>query len=125
MTSMSEAWELARSTVQKAQQRQKKQHDSKAKDPKFAVGRRVLVYMPAAKSTKAHKFARPFEGPYRIIAMYDNGADVCWVDHPSSPSIRVSLDRLRHCPSQLVDGTSRDYGAKKKASRKKKKQRKK
>ena len=125
MTSMSEAWELAKSSVRKAQQRQKKFHDRKAKDPKFAVGHRVFVYMPAAKSSKAHKFARSFQGPYRITAMYSNGADVRWVDRPSCPSIRVALDRLRHCPSQLVSGTSRDRQENEKPSRKKRRKKKK
>ena len=60
------------------------------------------MYMPAIKATKTHKFARPFEGPYRITAIYDNGADVRLVDQPSSNAIRVALDRLRHCPAQIT-----------------------
>ena len=101
MTKMSDAWELARKNIGKAQSQQKRQHDRSSRSVKFAVGDRVFVYMPSAKSTKAHKFARPFHGPYRVLKTYDNGVEVCPVDKPQSPSIRVALNRVRHCPVQL------------------------
>ena len=104
-SSMAEAWEIARTSIKKAQRRQKQQHDRKARDPKFVIGDRVFVYMPASKSSQAYKFAKPFEGPYRIIAMYDNGADVRLVDRPTAPPIRVALDRLRHCPGQITENS--------------------
>ena len=49
-SSMVEAWEIARTSIKKAQRRQKQQHDRKARDPKFVIGDRVFVYMPASKS---------------------------------------------------------------------------
>ena len=104
VTSMTDAWELARKNIRHAQQKQKRHHDKKATDPKFTVGDRVFVYMPAAKLGKAYKFARPYEGPYRVTALYDNGADVSLIDDPSSPSLRVALDRLRRCPAQIPSG---------------------
>ena len=73
---LSSAWSLAQTQVRKAQQRQKHFHDRHARDPKFVLGERVFVYMPSAKQGKAHKFARPFRGPYRILQLYDNGAEV-------------------------------------------------
>ena len=121
MTSMSEAWQLARSNVEKAQCRQKRCHDQNAKEPKFSVGQRVFVFMPAAKSSKAYKFAKPFEGPYRITALYNNGADVCLVDRPSAPSLRVALDRLRHCPRQIVVVSDQDSPSQQKKKRGRKK----
>ena len=101
MQSLGEAWKLAQENIGKAQKSQKEQHDKKARDAKFSVGERVFVFMPAKKTGKAYKFAKPFEGPYRVLATYDNGADVCLVDKPTSPSIRVAMDRLRLCPSQI------------------------
>ena len=68
-TGFSEAWKLAQDNVRNAQQKQKRQHDRRAKEPKFCKGERVFAYMPAAKRGKAHKFARPFSGPYRIIEL--------------------------------------------------------
>lgn len=84
MKSLGEAWELA-----------KYQHDKKANDVNFSAGDRVFVYMPALKANKIYKFAKPFEGPYRVLTTYDNGAEVRLVDQPSAESIRVAMDRLR------------------------------
>ena len=71
--------------------------------PKFALGDRVFVYKPAAKSCKSYKFVRPFQGPYRIIQLYDGGADVTLVDKPEEPSIRVPFERLHVCPEEVPD----------------------
>ena len=70
---MDEAWELARSNIKKAQKNQKLYHDQRSKPPNFKVGDRVMVYVPAAKACKSYKFARPFHGPYRIIAQDETG----------------------------------------------------
>ena len=42
-------------------------NDCRTRLPRFKVGDRVFIYMPAAKACKAYKFARPFYGPYRIV----------------------------------------------------------
>ena len=89
--SLSEAWELARTHIEKAQQHQKDVHDRRAGNPKYHVGERVFVYMPAAKSTKAYKFARPFHGPYRVVAVYDTGLEVRPVDQPQKDPIRIGV----------------------------------
>lgn len=47
--------------------------------------------MPASKSS--------------LTAMYDNGADMCLVDRPAAPPIRVTLDRLRHCPGEITESS--------------------
>ncbi len=36
--------------------------------------------MPAAKSGKSRKFARPFHGPYRVIELSNNNAKVIPID---------------------------------------------
>lgn len=71
--------------------------------PTWSIGDRLFVYMPAAKSGKAYKLSRPFHGPYRIITMHDNGADVRRVDRPQDATIRVPFARLRVCPSEIPD----------------------
>jgi len=58
--------------------------------------------MPAAKATKAYKFARPFHGPYRITAVHETGIEVRPVDRPQEGSIRVALNRVRR-PEQIPD----------------------
>ena len=66
--------------------------------------------MPGAKRGKAYKFARPFEGPYRMVALYDNGADVTHVDKPQSSPIRVALNRVRRCPREIPDPSNEPAG---------------
>ena len=105
---LSAAWKMAREQVQKAQRRQKTQHDRHARDPGFRVGDRVFVLMPAKRLGKAHKFARPFGGPYRIVAMCENGAEVKLIDKPQSDAIRVALNRVRRCPVEIPDSESPD-----------------
>ena len=100
-----------RGQVQKAQQRQKHQHDRRAQDPGFRVGDRVFVYMPAKKSGKAHKFAKPFQGPYRIVSLFENGAEVRLVDKPSAGTIRVALNRVRRCPCDIPDSRDEQQGS--------------
>jgi len=59
------------------------------------VGEQMFIYMPAAKATKAYKFARPFHGPYRITAVHETGIEVRPVDCPQEGSICVELNRVR------------------------------
>ena len=94
------AWELARTQVKKAQERQKFYHDKLAKQPD-----RVFVYHPAVKRGKAYKFSRSFVGPYRVLTLYRNGAEVKLVAKPTTQSIRVALNRVRLCPNEILDQT--------------------
>ena len=59
------------------------------------------MHKPSLKTGSAYKFARPLEGPYRIVAMENNVADIRKVDHPETTTIRVAVSRLRHCPSEI------------------------
>ena len=83
VTDLQAAWELARSNVKKAQQRQQRNYGKGSKPVFLRVGDRVYLHVPSIKRGKAHKFARPFTGPYRILGLYDNGADIRSIDHPS------------------------------------------
>ena len=91
-----EAWDLAQNNIKRAQRHQKAYYDKQSKPPRFKVGDRVFVYMPAAKATKAYKFARPFHGPYRIIEQSDTGVVVHPIDKPQAEPIRVAYNRIRH-----------------------------
>ena len=104
MTShMAEAWELARSSVKKAQKRQKQWHDRQSKPAEFKPGDRVFIHMPGAKRGKAHKFARTFHGPYRVLELVENGILARPVDRPKEDPTRVALNRVRRCPPQIAD----------------------
>ena len=103
---LTEVWGVAQSYVRKAQDKQKRLYDQHAAEPSFQVGDRVFLYEPAAKSSKAHKFARPYGGPYRIVCLYQNGAEIRPVDKPQRATIRVALNRLRQCPTEVIDYSS-------------------
>ena len=98
---MQEAWGLAQQNLKKAQKKQKLYHDKKSNRPDFRVGDRVFVFMPVLKSGPAHKLARPYKGPYRVIATYPNGVELVPVDKPKAIPIRVALNRVRRCPSDV------------------------
>ena len=92
-----------RKNVQKAQKQQKKYHDKWVRMPAFTAGCRVFVYMPAARSGKAYILSRPFHGPYRIVKMHENGAEVRPIDKPNDEPVRVALGRLRVCADEISD----------------------
>ena len=101
---LTEAWKLAREHVLKAQRHQKKFHDRHSRMTSCRVGDRVFVLMPAAKAGKAHKFARPFHGPYRVLEVTTNNARAVPVGKPQDAPIFVALERIRHCPEEVPEG---------------------
>ena len=100
---MSEAWELAKNQIVKAQKTQKRHYDRRSTAVKYSVGDREFVLMPSAKNTKAYKFARPFFRPYRVVVVHPTGLEVRPVDRPHAPTIRVALNRVRRCPDEISD----------------------
>jgi hypothetical protein len=77
---MSRAWTLAREKIEQAQEKQKEQYDRHAKNPGLHVGQRVMVHMPSERQGTTWKLARPFHGPYQILSLTPNNAEVMLVD---------------------------------------------
>ena len=100
-TKMSAAWESAKKNVKKAQKRQKKCYDIKARRPKFEVGNRAFLLQPEKQT--ARKFARANHRPYRILAVTENNAHLSRVDQPHGETIFVALERLRRYPTEIGD----------------------
>ena len=100
---LSSAWTRAQEAVAKAQKQQKQQYDKTATDCEFSVGDRVFVCMPARKTGHLRKLACPFEGPYRVLALYPNGMDVRPVEKPGAQSFCVALNRVRCCPQEVPE----------------------
>ena len=92
MLEMGSAWAQAQKAVKKAQKRQKCQHDRTSKNADFQVGDLVFVCMPASKTGHMRKLARPFQGPYRVIATYANVVEVRQTGNPRAQAIRVALN---------------------------------
>ena len=59
ITSLSQAWQLAKDNIEKAQMRHKVHYDHKPKETKFQVGDCVLVHMPAEMQGTQRKLSRP------------------------------------------------------------------
>ena len=74
---MSTAWSVAKEQIENAQQRQKKQYDRHAKDPKIQIGDRVMVHMPGELQVKEHKLVCPFHGPYRVLKVHQTMLKWC------------------------------------------------
>ena len=71
------------------------------KNASFMVGERVFLCMPAMKTGAHRKLSCPFKGPYRVTALHPNGAEIRLVGKPRTESIRVALNRLRRCPTEI------------------------
>ena len=97
------AWKLARQKIGKAQVRQKECYDRQAKEPRYKVGGRVMVFMPHDKTGKKRKMALPYHGPFRIVEVLPNGLSVRPVDRPQDEPILVNVDRTTKCPDELSD----------------------
>ena len=63
------------------------------------------MYMPASRQGEAYKFSKPFDDPFRIVSLYDNGADL---DKSKSKLIRVALNRMRKCPKEICFSEARN-----------------
>ena len=68
---LSSARTEAAKSIQRAQQRYKKQYDRKATSIKYHTGEWVLVRYPADETGKYHKLSRPWHGPYRVTEVCD------------------------------------------------------
>jgi hypothetical protein len=100
---LSEAWALAHQSIKQAQRRQKVQYDKRIKEPDYEVGQRVMVHHPSHIRGEAWKLARPYFGPYEVIALTPTNAEVKPLNHPNGKSIFVALDRLRHCYPEMTN----------------------
>ena len=104
-TSLASAQKCARQQIEESQKKQKLFYDRKSTDPEstFHVGDRVMVFMPSEVTGKNRKLARPYHGPYRIVAVTPTNAEVKLIERVSEPSIFVAIDRLRKCYPELPD----------------------
>ena len=109
---LSTAWQLAQMQIERAQLRQKEFHDKRANQPVIQIGDRVFVYNPSKKRGKAYKLARPFEGPYRVLKLHPNGADLKLISKPMATVIRVALNRIRLCPREIAESSANPPQAK-------------
>ena len=117
LTALTSAWELAKSNITTAQDRQKTTFDRTAKESNLTVGQRVMVHMPSELQGRTWKFARPYHGPFRVLSLTPTNAEVQLIDEPHSDPLFVSLSRVRACYDELPDVSWKGSSPAKYASR--------
>jgi len=53
------------------------------------------VYMPTSRQREGSKFSEPFDGPFEVLSLFDNGAELKNINKPRSEVIRVGLNRIQ------------------------------
>ena len=64
--------------------------------------------MPASRQGEAYKFSKPFEGPFRVVQLCDNGADLKSTDKSKSKVIRVVLNKMQKYPKGICFSETRN-----------------
>ena len=105
-TRISQAWAIAKEKIGKAQKAQKVQYDKSAKVPTLSVGDRVMIFMPAEMQGKTRKLARPFHGPYRILTLTPNNAEVVLVEKPNTAWTGSKKKRTRKRAARQMTATT-------------------
>ena len=59
------------------------------------------MYMPVSRQGEGYKFSKPFDGPFEVLSLFGNGAELKNINKPRSKVIRVALNRMRQCPKEL------------------------
>ena len=95
-TRMSAAWESATKNTSRSPNGGRS--NSMTESPKIPK-----YHFPSESFGTAYKFSRPFRRPYRVDKMFPNGAEVTSLNGGRAQTIRVALDRARHCPRELED----------------------
>ena len=101
--SVTSAWKLAVSTIQKAQMKQKVVYDkhTNCKESSFKIEEWVLVYFPQENTGPNHILLWPWHGPYRITANEQPDIYVSKVYFPDDKVIRIHLSRVELCPAHF------------------------
>lgn len=100
IANLAAANEMATARLKQAQVRQKQYYDRQVPMSKFAVGQRVLVYIPTEKMGKERKMNRPNYGPFYIRTLTENNAEVELATDATDRRF-VALERLRPCPLEI------------------------
>ena len=110
VANLSEAWSLAHESIKQAQRRQKAQYDKGLKEPSYTIGQRVMVHHPSQIRGEAWKLARPYFGPYEVLAVTPSNAEVKPLHSPNAKTIFVALDRLRPCYTEMENDVWLGHG---------------
>ena len=82
---MPKSWAIARENMVCSAET-KMQYDKHAQKPQVKEEDRVMVHMSGDLQGKDHKLAHPYHGPYNVLKVTPNNAEVVLVDCPKEPS---------------------------------------
>ena len=101
--SLTSARNLAAQSIQKAQERYKRNYDKRSMytTTPLRVGDWVLVHMPQDESGPQRKLSRPWHGPYRIVSISDPDILLTKVYFPQDRTIQVHQSRVKVCPPKF------------------------
>jgi len=74
MENLNTAYKMVRANLVKERMHQKEQYDKRAKELKYVIGDKVLLDIRGVvPAEKCKKFLPKYEGPYRVLKVYENG----------------------------------------------------
>ena len=88
--------EIARGTIQKKQQEQKKFYDRRCKEVKLKVGDLVML-----KTERRFRLNRSYKGPFVIRSLTSTNAEIQLKDDPTAELLNVSRQRLSLCNPEM------------------------
>ena len=100
---LSETWSRAQKNIEKAQKQQRNSMTGGSACLLFRLVIEFSYICQLPNLVKAYKLSRPFHGPYRIVTLHDNGANVRPVDRLQDVTIRVPFARLCVCLDEIPD----------------------
>ena len=95
VSTLQEAWSIAKKNIDKAQATYKNYYDLKVSDHVFDVNDVVFSWVPEVKKGHVKKLAKLWRGPFTIVQLEGNNAWVKPLNIPDSSSFRVHLNRLK------------------------------
>lgn len=74
MENLNRAYNMVRANLVQERRHQKEQYDKRAKEMKYCIGDKVLLDLRGVvPQDKCKKFLPKYEGPYRVLKVYENG----------------------------------------------------
>lgn len=78
------AWKMARRNIEKAQKDKRNIMTTMLKKLPTKLSKEYFLYTPSAKSRQSYKFALPYKGPFHVLVVKDNVAEIQNVDRPTA-----------------------------------------
>lgn len=92
---LTNSWNLTRTNLTIAQERQKKQYNKNARDFNFEIGDQILVSDPVTPVGQTPKFHKPFRGPYVIQEIRYPNLIIKALGNPNAQTETIHVNRVK------------------------------